>query len=44
MSDGVDVENERAECMWTISEEDKVLLAFAKKKFLKYTLLRLCFV
>ena len=31
----VDVENDRAECMWTISEEDKFLLAFAKE-FLKY--------
>ena len=39
MSDGVDVENERAECMWTISEEGKILLAFANKKILEiYTL------
>ena len=36
---GVDVENERAEWMWTISEE-KV----KKKKFLKYTILSFCFV
>ena len=27
---GVDVENERAEWMWTISEEDEVLLALQK--------------
>ena len=25
------MKNERAECMWTISEEDKVLLVFATK-------------
>ena len=32
MSEGrvVDVENERAEWMWTISEDDKVLLTLAK--------------
>ena len=28
---GVDEENERAECMWTISEEDKVFTCFCKK-------------
>ena len=26
-----DVENERAECMWTISEEDKVFTCVCKK-------------
>ena len=31
----VDVKNERAECMWTISEEDKVFTCVCKKKFLK---------
>ena len=36
---GVDVENERAECLKRI----RVLLAFAKK-FLKYTLTSFCFV
>ena len=41
---GADVENERVEWMWTISEEDKVFIAFAKKKFLKYTLISFCFV
>ena len=30
--------------MWIIYEEDKVLLAFAKKEFLKYTLMCFCFV
>ena len=38
------VENERAEWMWTISEEDKVLFAFAFFFFLKYTLMCYCFV
>ena len=28
---GVDVENERAECMWTISEEDNVFTCICKK-------------
>ena len=28
---GVDVENERAECMWTIPEEDKVITSICKK-------------
>ena len=36
----MDVENQRAECMWTISEEDKVLFA---KKIIQYTLC-FCFV
>ena len=30
MSSGVDVENERAECMWRISDED-IYLRWAKK-------------
>ena len=38
----VDVENERAECMWTITEEDKVSTFICKKKFLKYT--HMCFL
>ena len=28
---GVDVENERVECMWTISEEDKGITSVCKK-------------
>ena len=31
----VDVENEEAECMWTISEEDKVFTFICKKEILE---------
>ena len=40
----VDVENKQAECMWTISKEDKVFTSICKKKFLKYIHMSFCFV
>ena len=40
----VNVENERAECMWTISEEDKVFTFVCKKNFLKYSHISFSFV
>ena len=40
----VNVETERAEIMWTISEEDNVFTCIWKKTFLNYTLMSFCFV
>ena len=40
----VNVVTERAECMWTISEEDTVFTCIWKKTFLNYTLMSFCFV
>ena len=40
----VDVDNERAECMWTTSEEDNEFTYVCKTFFLKYTLISFCFV